>query len=94
MVTEAEKNGQMCEALHIGLISSDESDAEGDALATRPLTLRTDDVSRYFRLLDERWKAGMTSQQKRQSVSRRLGLPSERTTNGVPQCLLWAVHVD
>ena len=94
MVTEAEKNGQMCEALHIGLISSDESDAEGDALATRPLTWRTDDVSKYFRLLDERWKAGMTSQQKRQSISRRLGLPSERTTNGVPQCLLWAVHVD
>mgnify|MGYP000028913452 FL=1 len=94
MVTEAEKDGQMFEALHIGLISSDESDAEGDALATRPLTWRTDDVSEYFRLLDERWKAGMTSQQKRQSVSRRLGLPSKRTTNGVPQCLLWAVRAD
>ena len=84
----------MFEALHIGLISSDESDAEGDALATRPLTWRTDDVSEYFRLLDERWKAGMTPQQKRQSVSRRLGLPSKRTTNGVPQCLLWAVRAD
>ena len=94
MVAEAEKNGQMYEALHIGLISSDESDAEGDALATRPLTWWTDDVSEYFRLVDERWKAGMTSQQKRQSISRRLGLPSERITNGVPQCLLWAVHVD
>ena len=91
MVTEAEKDGQMFEALHMGL---DESDAEGDALATRPLTWRTDDVSEYFRLLDECWKAGMTSQQKRQSVSRRLGLPSERTTNGVPQCLLWAVRAD
>ena len=33
VVTEAEKDGQMFEALHIGLISSDESDAEGDALA-------------------------------------------------------------
>lgn len=91
VVKEAEKDGQMFEALHIGLISLDESDAEGDALA---LTWRTDDVSEYFRLLDERWKAGMTSQQKRQSVSRRLGLPSERTTNGVPQCLLWAVRAD
>ena len=48
MVTEAEKDGQMFEALHIGLISSDESDAEGDALATRPLTWRTDDVSEYL----------------------------------------------
>ena len=94
MVTEAEKDGQMFEALHIGLISSDESDAEGDALATRPLTWRTDDVSEYFRLLDEHWKAGMTSQQKGQFVSWRLGLPSERTTNGVPQCLLWAVRAD
>ena len=94
VVTEAEKDGQMFDALHIGLISSDESDAEGDALATRPLTWRTDDVSEYFQLLDERWKVGMTSQQKRQSVSRRLGLPSERATNGVPQWLLWAVRGD
>ena len=94
MVTAAEKDGQMFEALHTGLISSDESDAEGDALGTRPLTWRTDDVGEYFQLLDERWKAGMTSQQKRQSVSRRLGLPSERATNGIPKCLLWAVHVD
>lgn len=54
----------MYEALHIGLISSDESDAEDDALATRPLTWRTDDETEHFRLLDERWKAGMTSQQK------------------------------
>ena len=49
----------------IGLISSDESDAEGAALAIRPLSWRTDDVSEYFQLLDERWKAGMTSQQKK-----------------------------
>ena len=94
VVTEAEKDDQMFEALHIDLISSDESDAEGNALATRPLTWRTDDVSEHFRLLDERWKAGMTSQQNSQSVSLRLGLPSERTTNGLAQCLLWAVRVD
>ena len=62
----------MYEALHISLISSDESDAEGDALSTRPLTWRTDDVNQYFQLLDELWKAGMTSQQKQQSVSRLL----------------------
>ena len=84
----------MYKALHIGVISSDKSDAEDDALATRSLTWRTNNVTKSFRLLDERWKAGMTSQQKRQSVSRRLGLPSERTTTGVPQHLLWAVHAD
>jgi len=44
----------MYEALHISLMSSDESDAVGDALATRPLTWRTDKVSDYFRLLNER----------------------------------------
>ena len=73
---------------HVGLISPDESDVEGDALATRPVTWRTDDVSKYFRLLNEHWKTGMMSQQKNQSVSRILGLPSERTTTGVPQHLL------
>ena len=39
-----------------GLISPDESDVEGDALITRPVSWRTDDVSEYFRLLDEHWK--------------------------------------
>ena len=58
----------MYEALHIGLISSDESDTEGDALTTRPLPWRADTVNEYFRLFDECWKAGMTSQEKRQSV--------------------------
>ena len=94
MVREEENSAQMYEALHIGLISSDESDAEDDALATRSLTWRTNNVTKFFRLLDERWKAGMASQQKRQSVSRRLGLPSERTATGVPHHFLWAVHAD
>ena len=91
---DEEKQEPMYEALHTGLISSDESDVESDALATRPLTWRTDDVTKYFQVLDERWKAGMTPQQKRQSVSRRLCLPSERNTSGVPQHLLWAVRAD
>ena len=38
----------MYEALHIGLISSDESDAEDDALATRSLTWRTNNVTKSF----------------------------------------------
>ena len=83
MVREEEKSGQYCMRPSIH-----ESDVDGDALATRPVTWRTDDVSEYFRLLDEHWKAGMMSQQKNQSVSQILGLPSERTTTGVPQHLL------
>ena len=38
MVREEEKSGQMYEALHVGLISSDESDTGGNALDTRPLS--------------------------------------------------------
>ena len=67
MVRGEEKSGQLDEAQHTctctGLISPDESDVEGDALATRPVTWTTDDVSKYFRLLDEHWKAGTMSQQ-------------------------------
>ena len=58
-------------ALHTSLISSDESEAEG------PLTWRTEDVSEYFKTLDERWKSAMTPQQKRQSVGRVFGAPME-----------------
>jgi len=94
VVREEEENNRMYEALHIGLISSDESKTEGNALTTRPLTWRADIVNEYFRLLDKRWKAGMTSQQKRQSVSPILGLPSERMLTGVPQYLLWAACAD
>ena len=69
MVREEEKSGQLYEAQHTctctGLISPDESDVEGDTLATRPVTWNTDNVSEYFRLLDEHWKAGMMSQQKK-----------------------------
>ena len=35
----------MYEALHTNLVSSDESDAEEDALKTRPLTWRTEEVT-------------------------------------------------
>ena len=37
MVREEEKSGQIYEALHVGLITSDESDTEGNALDTRPI---------------------------------------------------------
>ena len=42
-------------------------------------------------LLDGRAKAAMTSQQRRQSVSRRQGVASERGTDTVPEHLKWAV---
>ena len=44
-----------------GLISQDESEVEGDALVSRPVTWGTDDVSEYFRLLDEHWKPAQKS---------------------------------
>ena len=36
------------EALHSALIPSDESDEEGDALRTRPLQWRSEEVSMFF----------------------------------------------
>ena len=36
------------EALHSALISSDESDEEGDVLRTRPLKWRSEEVSMFF----------------------------------------------
>ena len=76
---EEEKEDEIFVSLHISLVSSDESEDEGDALATRPLTWRVEEVSDLFKTLDDRWKAAMTPQQKRQSVSRRNGLPSLRS---------------
>ena len=86
-MSEEEKKEEMFGALHTSLISSDESETEGDPLVTRPLTWRTEDVSEYFKTLDERWKSAMTPQQKRQSVGRRLGLPSSKFSLGCTVCV-------
>ena len=48
MVTEDEKKMPVLEALHSALISSDESDEEGDVLRTRPLVWRSEEVSMFF----------------------------------------------
>ena len=75
-------------------MSSDESDTEDDALTTRPLSWRTENVTNFLKLLDERAKSAMTPQQKRQSVSRRGGNASVRVANTVPESLKWAVSSD
>ena len=72
-------------------MSSEESDTEDNSLRTRPLSWRTENVNNFFKLLDGRAKAAMTSQQRRQSVSRRQGVASERGTDTVPEHLKWAV---
>ena len=59
-MNEEEKEDDIFGSLHISLVSSDESEDEGDALATRPLTWRVEEVSDFFRTLDDRWKAAMT----------------------------------
>lgn len=90
-VTEEERDGDLFSALHVSLVSSDESDTEDNSLRTRPLSWRTKNVNNFFKLLDGRAKAAMTSQQRRQSVSRRRGVDSERGTDTVPEHLKWAV---
>ena len=95
MVTEDEKKMPVLEALHSALISSDESDEEGDVLRTRPLEWRSEEVSMFFFFhnLDSRCRRSMSNQQKRQSVNIRVGPPSTRGRNEVPESLLWATKL-
>ena len=90
-VTEEERDGDLFSALHVSLVSSEESDTEDNSLRTRPLSWRTENVNNFFKLLDGRAKAARASQQRRQSVSRRQGVASGRGTDTVPEHLKWAV---
>ena len=75
--------------LHPSLASSDEYDEEDPAaMVTRPLTWKTEEVSNFFRILDQRYKSSMTNQQKRLSVNRRVGRPSCRNSSEIPEKLL------
>lgn len=92
MASEEEKREPIFEALHLSLVSSDESDEEDPtSMVTRPLTWRTEEVTNFFHVLDQRYiMSSMTNQQKRQSVKRRLGRPSRRNSTEIPEKLLWA----
>lgn len=90
-VTEEERDGDLFSAVRVSLVSSDESDTGDNSLRTRPLSWRTENVNNFFKLLDGRAKAAMTSQQRGQSVSQRQGVASERGTDTVPEHLKWAV---
>ena len=81
------------EALNSAMISSDESDEEGDVLRTRPLEWRADEVSIFFQNLDSRYRENMSNQQRRQCVNRRVGPPSTRDHTEVPESLLWAINL-
>ena len=79
MACDEEERDPIFKALHPSLASSDEYDEEDPAaMVTRPLTWRTEEVSNFFRILDQRYKSSMTNQQKRLSVNRRVGRPSCR----------------
>lgn len=94
MVNDEEKREPIFEALHLSLVSSDESDEdEPTTMVTRPLPWRTDEVSNFFKTLDQRYKSSMTSQQKRQCVNRRVGIPSDRDSREVPEKLHWATSI-
>ena len=72
------------EALHSAFISSDE---EGHVLRKRPLEWRSEEVSIFFQ------RESMSNQQRRQCVNRRVGPPSTRDHNEVPESLLWAIKL-
>lgn len=54
VTSEEERSGDLFPALHISLVSSDESGTDDDSLTTRPMTWRTNDISQFFKLLDDR----------------------------------------
>ena len=86
MASEEEKRQPIFEALHPSLVSSDESDEEDPtSMVTRPLTWRTEEVTNFFHILDQRYKSSMTNQQKRQSVKRKVGRPSHRNNREIPE---------
>ena len=94
LVTEDEKKMPVLEALHSALIPSDESDEEGDVLRTRPLQWRSEEVSLFFFTV---WTLTVEevcpTSKKRQYVNRRVGPPSTRGRNEVPESLLWAIKL-
>ena len=93
VITE-EKKMPVFEAVHSALISSDESDEEGDVLRTRPLEGRSEEASIFFfQNLDSRYRESMSNQQRRQRVNRRVGPPSTRGQNEGPESLLWAIRL-
>ncbi|CAH3152029.1 unnamed protein product [Pocillopora meandrina] len=87
------KRSELFKALHLSMISSDESDGEDDTLSTKHLVWRAEEVSSFFKELDSRHRANMSTQQRRQCVNRQVGLPSTRSHNEVPEKLLWAIKL-
>ena len=93
VVREEEKSMEDFEALHSSLISSQESDEEQETLKKRPLVWRAEEVSTVFQGLDLCHKARLSNQQRRQCLNRRVGPPSNRGHNEVPEKLLWAIKL-
>ena len=85
---EEEKSIQDFEALHSSLISLDKSDEEQDTGVTRPLAWRAEEVSTIFQGLHLGHKEGLSNQQGRQCVNRRVGPPTNRSHYEVPEKLL------
>ena len=81
------------QALHLSMISSDESDGEDDTLSTKHLVWRAEELSSFLNELDLRHRANMSTQQRRQSVNRQVGRPSTRSHHEAPEKLLWAIKL-
>ena len=90
---EEEISTQDFEALHLSLISSNESDEGQDTLVTRRFVWRAEEVSTFFQGLDLHHKERLSSKQRTQCVNRKVGLPSNRSHNEVPEKLLWAIKL-
>ena len=81
---EQEKSIQDFEALHSCLISLDKSDEEQDTVVTGPLVWRAEEVAT---------KKDYRTSKGRQCVNRRVGPPTNRSHNEVPEKLLCAMKL-
>ena len=74
----------------IDLMSSKESDDEGNDIVLRPLGWRVEEIN-FFQELDSRHLSRATDSKKRQTAKRRTGDNSLRDTSKVPRRLTWTV---
>ena len=92
MVTEDEKKMPVLEDLHSALISSDESDEEGSQNKAPRVEIRGG-FHVFFTIWTLAIEEVCPTSKKRQSVNRRVGPPSTRDCNEVPESLLWAIKL-
>ena len=93
-INDAEEKSRLAESLNITLISSEESEDESDNLVVRPLLWRSPEVTNFMKELDRRCEQKQLGDRRKQNARRKLGGFSDRSCDGVPAGIKWAVVDD